>query len=49
MKMPVRKSQKVGEIHRVTYEKTFFDKVKEVVGGFFVFLIVIGILGAIVS
>lgn len=45
--MPRRVTKKIGEVHQVTYEPTFFDKVKEVVGGFLVFIIVIGVIGSI--
>lgn len=39
--MPIVNREKVGELHKVTVEKTFFDEVKEKVAGF---LQVVGLL-----
>lgn len=44
--MPRPTREKIGEIHRVTYEKTFIEKAAEVVGGILGFIFIIGVLGA---
>lgn len=47
--MPTPKSQKIGEIHRITYEKTFFEKVKEVLYGLAGLAAAFFVIGLIVS
>lgn len=45
--LPRKVRDKVGEIHRVRTEKTFWDEVVEFIGGLLLVAVIIGILVAI--